>query len=755
MLDILHGIVQDVNAAEDLPQALRIIVERVAQATEADVCSIYLGREGEDALDLMATQGLNPAAVGQVSLAYDEGLVGLVAEREEPVNLEDADSHPRFRYFPATGEERFHSFMGVPIIHYRELLGVLVVQRQARHRFDDSEAAFLVTMGAQLAGVLAHARASGGIEAMRSRGGVVPNRPLSGVAGSAGVGIGRGLVVSTPHELTDVPDRAALDIDTELTAFEQARTAVRADVTELAERLADTLPASEHILFDVYLRILDGNTLSEGVCSRIRAGNWAAGAVRDAIDEQVRLFEGMEDGYLAERASDIRDLGRRLLNRLDQAGDDRDDYTAETVLVGTEVNASQLAEVPEGCLAGVVSGSGSANSHVAILARALGAAAVMGIPELRAGALDGRELIVDGYRGRVYIEPRAEVRAEYERLEREEAQLTEELKTLQERPAETTDGQSIRLYVNTGLISDVSSSLSVGCDGVGLHRTEFPFMVRDRFPGEEAQASLYREVLAAFAPQPVTLRTLDVGGDKMLPYFAIKDENPFLGWRGIRMTLDHPEIFLTQMRAMLRASEGYDNLGIMFPMVSRLEEVEQAQRLLERAFTELQEEGLTMAWPQVGAMVEVPAAVYQAESLAYRLDFLSIGSNDLAQYLLAVDRNNSRVAALYDDLHPAVLRAVNEVAESGRRTGTPIKVCGSMAADPGTALLLVAMGMEGLSMSSSGLLRVKWAIRSFTYAETRDLLERALSMEYPDEIRSLVAGALEARGLGSLTRAGK
>jgi len=755
MLDILHGIVQDVNAAQDLPQAMRIIVERVAEATEADVCSIYLAREDEAMLDLMATQGLNPEAVGQVSLAYDEGLVGLVAERQEPVNLQDADSHPRFRYFPATGEERFHSFMGVPIIHYRELLGVLVVQRQARHRFDDSESAFLVTMGAQLAGVLAHARASGGIDAVRSRSGVVQNRPLSGVAGASGVGIGCGLAITAPVQLEEVPDREPANADSEMAAFDAALKAVRADVTELSDRLADTLPASEHILFDVYLRILDGNTLSDAVRSRIRAGNWAAGAVRDAIAEQVQCFEAMEDSYLAERASDIRDLGRRLLQRLGRDSEEARTYSDRTILVGHEVNASQLAEVPDGCLVGVVSATGSANSHVAILARALGAAAVMGISELKVGALDSRELVVDGYRGRVYVEPSDEVRGEYERLQREEAELSEELKALQELPAETPDGHAIRLYVNTGLISDVSPSLAVGCDGVGLHRTEFPFMVRDRFPGEEAQAELYREVLAAFAPQPVTLRTLDVGGDKMLPYFAIRDENPFLGWRGIRMTLDHPEIFLTQMRAMLRASEGYDNLGIMFPMVSRVEEVEQAQALLERALAELRDDGLAIARPQVGAMVEVPAAVYQAESLAYRLDFLSIGSNDLAQYLLAVDRNNSRVAALYDDLHPAVLRAVNEVAESGRRTGTPVKVCGTMAADPGTALLLFAMGMEGLSMSSSGLLRVKWAIRSFDYAEAKDLLERALSMEYPDEIRKLVADALQKRGLGSLTRAGK
>jgi phosphotransferase system enzyme I (PtsP) len=756
MLEILHRIVEQVNAARDLAQALRIIVDEVASATDAEVCSVYLVRENEPLLDLMATRGLNPDAVGRVSLQFSEGLVGLVGERAEPINLQNADEHPRFRYFPETGEERFHSFLGVPIIHYRELLGVLVVQRQSRQRFDDAVVAFLVTMAAQLAGVIAHARASGGIDALRSRDGAPRrNRPLSGVPGATGVGIGLGFVFDTPTVLDEVPDRAPEDVSHEEVAFLNALRAVRNDVDELAERLRGTLPEGERALFDVYLHILNGRTLVEGVVSRIRAGNWAAGAVRDAVDEQVAMFEEMEDPYFRERGSDIRDIGRRLLLKLAQSGEERATVPENAVLVGQEVNASQLAEIPPGRLAGVVSASGSANSHVAILARALGIPAVMGVSDLRASALEGRELIVDGYRGRVFVSPTRAVRREYRRLQREEAEISEGLKSLQHLPAESLDGQPIRLYVNTGLISDITPSLEVGCDGVGLHRTEFPFMIRERFPGEEEQTDLYRRVLEAFAPRPVTLRTLDVGGDKTLPYFPIHDENPFLGWRGIRMTLDHPEIFLTQIRAMLRAAQGLSNLQIMFPMVSRLEEVDEAIRLTERAISELREEGVDAERPRLGAMVEVPAAVYQAHSLAQRLDFMSVGSNDLAQYLLAVDRNNSRVASLYDELHPAVLRAVNDVANVGRATGTPVTVCGGMAGDPAIALLLFGMGMSGLSMSSAGLLRVKWVIRSFRYQEAKALLEQALTLEYPGEIRALLREALESHGLGSLTRPGK
>lgn len=757
MLETLHRIVQEVNSAPDLASAMRIIVDAVAEATDAEVCSAYLARENADLLDLMATRGLNPDAVGRVSLRFTEGLVGLVAERAEPINLENADQHPRFRYFPETGEDRFHSFLGVPIIHYRELLGVLVVQRHERQRFDDNEVAFLVTMAAQLAGVIAHARVSGGIQDLRSRrrGGGRRNRPLSGVPGATGVGIGYGFVFDTPTVLDEVPDRAPDDPEMEERVFLAAIEGVRGDVHDLARRLEGALPDGERALFDVYLRMLEGKTLVEGVCQRIRRGNWAAGAVRSAIDEQVREFEAMEDHYLRERASDVRDIGRRLLLRLAESGEERPLVPENAVLVGQEVNASQLAEIAPGRLAGVVSATGSANSHVAILARALGVPAVMGVSDLRVSALEGRELIVDGYRGRVYVAPTRSVRREYRRLQREEAEITEGLKSLQPMPAESLDGYSIKLYVNTGLISDITPSLESGCDGVGLHRTEFPFMVRDRFPGEEEQTALYRRVLESFAPRPVTLRTLDVGGDKTLPYFPIRDENPFLGWRGIRMTLDHPEIFMTQIRAMLRAAEGLGNLQVMFPMISRLEEVEEAIRLTERAMDELGEEGVHVSRPRLGAMVEVPAAVYQASSLAARLDFLSVGSNDLAQYLLAVDRNNSRVASLYDELHPSVLRAVNDVATAGLSSGTPVTVCGGMAGDPAIALLLFAMGMSGLSMSSAGLLRVKWVIRSFRRDEAQALLAEALRQEYPGDIRALLREALESRGLGSLTRAGK
>jgi phosphotransferase system, enzyme I, PtsP len=753
MLERLHQIVQEVNAARGLGQALNIIVQRVAEATGVDVCSIYLVDQETGEYVLMATLGLNPTAVGQVRLGVDEGLVGLVGERAEPINLNDADQHPRFRYFPETGEERFHSFLGVPIIHFRKLLGVLVVQQQARRRFGDAEVAFLMTVAAQLAGAIAHGEASGGIDGLQEGG--RRGSMLLGVPGSVGVAQGTAMVVYASADLNAVPDRWPDDTDAEIELFLACVEAVREELRGISERLTGSIAAEEHHLFDAYLRMLDSDSLIKGTIEQIRAGNWAPGALRETIGRHVQVFNEMEDPYLRERASDVRDIGRRILMRLQLDSGDERVLPDKVILVGREVSASQLAEIEPERLAGLVTARGSGNSHAAILARAFGVPAVMGVGELPVGRLDGRSMIVDGYSGRVYVDPSAPVRREYRRLMREEAELSAGLKSLQNLPAETPDGFKVSLYANTGLLSDINSSLNSGCDGIGLHRTEFPFMVRDRFPGEEEQTDIYRRVLEPFKGRPVVLRTLDVGGDKSLPYFPVREDNPFLGWRGIRLTLDHPEIFLSQLRAMLRADVGVGNLQIMFPMISRLDEVDQALVLLRRALAELLEEGYAVEMPKVGVMIEVPAAVFQIDALAQRVDFLSVGTNDLTQYLLAVDRNNPRVANLYDELHPAVIRALQLVAESGRRYGKPVSVCGSMAGDPAAVILLLAMGVDGLSTSVASLPRIKWVVRTIAQSRARQLLSSALELDTPKEIRALLTGELEGAGLGGLVRAGK
>ena len=753
MLDTLRRIIQLVNAAPDLNKALDIIVGHVAATVGVDVTSVYLTDAERMQFVLMATQGLRKDAVAKVRLNPGEGLVGMVVEREEPVNLEDAPSHPNYRYIAETGDQPYHGFLGVPIIQHGKVLGVLVVQQREIRKFGEEEEAFLVTLAAQLAGAITHAGASGEMSQLLEKTGEM-SLALKGLPGASGVAIGQAMVVYPPANLDAIPDRKATNIGAELEGFHEAIAAVRDDLRDYANRMSGVLPSEELALFDALLLMLGSDSIVGETVTRIRAGNWAPGALRETIAEHVRVFETMDDPYLRERASDIRDLGRRVLTRL------QSDYPANrpaysrTVLVGDDISPTQLAEVPLEQLAGIVSASGSSSSHVAILAQAMGIPAVLGVEDMTVSRLEGQTLIADGYRGDVFVNPSVIVRDEYVRLQDEESELTEGLKKVAGTPSVTPDDVAVPLYINTGLVSEMEPAVHSEGDGVGLYRTEIPFLMRERFPGEEEQTRIYRRALEAFAPRPVTLRTLDVGGDKMLSYFPVQEDNPFLGWRGIRISLDHPEIFLTQLRAMLRASVRLENLTILLPMISTVTELDLAMTFISQAIGELLDEGLEVQRPPVGIMIEVPSAVYQISAMAVRVDYFSIGTNDLTQYLLAVDRNNSRVASLYQTLHPAVLLAIKQVIDEAHRLGKPVSVCGERAGDPAAALALLGLGIDSLSMNASNLPRVKWVIRSFTATEARELVKQACTMEDPVAIRKLYNSVLEQGGLGGLVRAG-
>ena len=746
MLETLRSIVQEVGAAPDINAALALIVSRVQAELGTEVCSVYLFDVATQRYRFMATEGLNKDGIGKLSLARHEGLVGLVGERAEPVNLDEATEHPRFHYVPEIGEEPFHAFLGVPILHQGELLGVLVVQQLERRRFDPNEEAFLITLSAQLAGVIAHARATG---QLYQRGREVKDAKFMGVAGSPGVAIGEGIVISPYADLDAVPDREADDVTIELVVFDRAIQAVRDDINSVREKLAGSLPEEEQVLFDAYLHMLDDNALAGEVRSQIREGHWAQGALRRVIADYVANFQQMEDSYLRERATDVRELGQRVLAYLQDLRRRKVHFTDRTILVGREVTPAMLGEVPGDKLAGVVSLSGSISSHTAILCRAMGIPSVMGCEDLPLAEIEGRDLIVDGFYGDVYLRPSDSLKKHYEALLEEEQQFVEELKKYKDDPAVTLDGHRVRLWVNIGLSADVSRSLEWGAEGIGLYRTEIPFMVRDRFPTEEEQRVMYREHLEAFSPRPVTMRTLDIGGDKSLPYFPIREENPFLGWRGIRVTLDHPEILTAQVRAMIKANEGLTaTLRIMLPMVSHLREIEEASAIIRRCHQEVIEEGYTAAMPLIGCMIEVPAAVYQVREIAKACDFIAVGSNDLTQYMLAVDRNNARVADLYQDLHPAVLMALKYVADNGRELKKAVGICGELAGNPIGAVLLSAMGYQVLSMNATHLLKVKWVIQSISWEDSKKMLEKVLAMHSAEEVIAYMREQLIAAGVG-------
>ncbi|TNF88198.1 MAG: phosphoenolpyruvate--protein phosphotransferase [Gammaproteobacteria bacterium] len=749
MIYRLQRIVQEVDHAADIDAALIVLAEGLIRDLDIGVCSIYLVREDDpQVLVLKASSGLNPAVVGKVELRFGQGIVGTVAERSEAMNILNAPEHEKFELVPESGETEFPIFLGVPIITHGDVLGVIAVQR-AVNAFTEDEEAYLTTLAAQLAA---------SIERVESQSQLVKETAthvLRGVAGAPGMSIGEAVVLNRGVDLVSVPDRICSNIDADLAAFREAVGMVCDELTEQAEKMRISLSEEEAALFVAYAQMLSGGSLIEDTEKRILAGNWAQSSWSDTVEEHAYVFEQMEDRYLAERANDIRDLGLRVLRKLIAGQIQVPEFPKNGILVGDEVSAIDLADVPLDRLVGIVSAHGSSSSHVAILAHALGIPAVMGVPGLPLKQLDGIKLIVDGFGGLAFANPDRRILDEYEKYIDEEAAIDQDLLELKNLPAATVDKHPVRLLVNTGLMTDYTPSLHSGAEGVGLYRTEIPFQMRDRFPTEEEQYEIYRGVLTAFEGMPVVLRTLDVGGDKPLTYFPINEANPFLGWRGIRVTLDHPEIFITQVRAMIRANVGINNLDILLPMISGRDDFEASLDLITRAHREIEEElGTKIPLPRIGAMIEVPSAIYQIEDICALAEFVSIGTNDLTQYLLAVDRNNENVADLYSSLHPAMLKAMCQIVQGVSRSRTPLSVCGELAGDPLGIMALLGMGIDTLSMSVGSLLRAKKVIVSFSMSELGDLLDQAIRLPSAGAVLEFYAGKLEERGLGGLIRAG-
>jgi len=748
MLDALHRITRTLGNAVSLDDGLAVVVRGVKAHLAVDVCSVYLVDASDTSFVLMATDGLDPRAVGTMRFGRGEGLVGLVVESQRPISLSNAQEHPRFRHFPELGGRAHHAFLGVPIVHHRKVLGVLVVRQSNDRAFSRDEEAFLTATATAVAGLAQVTTPAGAETVIGSRGRHPASDLFQGIKGASGIGIGEGVLPSPAADLDTAHDRVVEDVEAEAHAFQEAVSAVRAELLLSGERVAAEMPAEAHAMFGVYIELLDDDELFADTLERIRAGAWAGSALRRTITEHARAFEEMTDPYFRARAEDLRGLGRRVLLRLQSRESEQKRYPERCVLVGEEISIARIADVPAGQLAGIVCTHGSPFSHTAILARTLRIPAVMGIGGVPLDQLGGRHLLVDGDHGRVFIDPAPDVVEEFDRLIKQQSDSAEALSVLRGLPAETPDGVRVALLANVGLPPDLANALDSGAEGIGLFRTEFTFMVRDSFPSEDDQYRIYREALASFAPRPVTMRTLDVGGDKGLPYFPIQEGNAFLGWRGIRLTLDNPGIFLTQLRALLRANAGIGNLQILLPMISSPREVDEVRGLLARAAGEIVSAGQLMAACRLGAMVEVPSAVYQMDALAKRVDFFSIGTNDLTQYLLAVDRTNARVSRHFDSLHPAVIRAINDAVRSARDAHRPISVCGEMAGDPASAVLLMGMGIDALSMAPSCIPLVKRALRKFTRRRAQLLVATAIGAEDPSEVHHLLSAAFEHAGLG-------
>lgn len=753
ILAALRRIADELSHAVDTPTLFQRAVAAVCDATRAEVCSIFFAEPG--GYRIAASHGCDPRVVGRVCPDQDAGLVGQVAERMEPLNLADARTHPRFRPCPGFGEQAPGAFLGVPLVYRGGLLGVLVVQRRVRRRFSDAQVAFLSTLAPQLAMILAAEvpGLKGALPGNDVRPAHTGGRAITGVAGAPGIALGTGLVMLAANQLESIPDREAADVGAEVAALDAAVAAVVEDLGRLSARLAGSLSAEDRALFDAYAAIANSDELKGAAKVAIRAGNWAPGALRQTVQGLLGAFEAMEDPYLRGRAADIRGIGTRILSQLLRHSGRSKSCPRDAILVGHDLTPMELADMDLQCLRGIVTAQGSAYSHICIFARALGVPAVAGLgPGVDLTRLEDRALIVDGYQGRVYVDPDAAVRREYSHHLTVQRHLDRELDALRDQPAQTPDGVRILLYTNAGLSADLNRSLEVGAEGVGLYRTELPFLLAERLPSEEEQFGWYREALERMAPRPVTLRTLDLGADKSPEYLPAMGSNPALGWRGIRISLDQPEIFMTQLRAMLRANAGLGNLRILFPMVSGVEELARAKAHLHQARAQLAMDGADggIGLPPLGVMIEVPSLALEAAAVARRVDFLSVGTNDLTQYLLAADRTNPQVASLLDPLHPAVLRAVAFVVRTARRAGREVSVCGEAAADPLSAVLYLGLGVHALSVTAGALPRIKWLLRSLTQAQALRLLRRALRSPSSARIRTMVEQALREAGLGRL-----
>ncbi len=681
------------------------IVVLIAANMVAEVCSVYVLRV-DATLELYATEGLNRDAVHRTVLRSDEGLVGLVASQATAINLSNAQAHPAFSYRPETGEEIYHSFLGVPILRAGNTLGVLVVQNRARRTYSEEEVEALQTT----AMVLAEMIASGELSALALPGAEPAARRslhLTGMALSEGIALGH-VVLHEPRVV--VTNYIADDVPKELKHLGSAVETLRTDLDQLLEH-GDMADGGEHRdVLEAYRMFAYDRGWVHKLEEAVMTGLTAEAAVeRVQSDTRARMLR-QTDPYLRERLHDLDDLANRLMRQLtgrDHAPS-RENLPENAILVARSMGPAALLDYDRKRLRGLVLEEGGPHSHVAIVARALGIAAVGEIDNATGIADPGDAIIVDGSAGDVHLRPLPDMEAAYAERVRLGARRQQQYQALRDLPCVTKDGEEVTLLINAGLSVDLPHIADTGAAGIGLFRTELQFMVAPNFPRSSEQYALYRAVLDAAADKPVTFRTLDIGGDKVLPYMRnIEEENPALGWRAIRLGLDRPALLRTQLRALLRAAGGR-SLKIMFPMIAIVAEFTQAKELVERELTHLRRHGHKLPEEvEVGSMVEVPSLLYQLDELLEHADFLSVGSNDLVQFLYAVDRGNPRVSSRFDPISAPVLRALKDIADKCREHGKPVTVCGELASQPIGALALAALGYRSLSLTPSAVGPVK------------------------------------------------
>ena len=693
------------------------IVMQIAANMVAEVCSVYVLR-ADQRLELYATEGLNREAVHLTTMQSGEGLVGLIAQSAEPLALSEAHEHPAFSYRPETGEEVYHSFLGVPILRGGNTVGVLVVQNKVRRTYSEEEVEALQTTAMLLAEMIA----SGELQSIAKSAELLAlNGPLSlkGAAICEGVGLGY-VLLHEPRVV--VKNLLAEDVQAELRRLDTAIDAMRMSIDELVAH-GHRMGVGEHREVLESVRMVAND---QGWLRRLReaamTGLTAEAAVERVQNDARARMQRQTDPYLRDRLHDLDDLANRLLHQL--TGQtyvaDRDSVPENAIIVARNMGPAALLDYDRAKLRGLILEEGGPASHVAIVARALGVATVGLVPNITGLVEPNDAVIIDGSTGDVHVRPQPDVRAAYAEKARLRARRQEQYARLRDVPAVTRDGVAVGLHMNAGLTIDAPFVHETGAGSIGLFRTELQFMLAPRFPRMKEQYQFYKTVLDAVPDKPVTFRTLDIGSDKVLPYMAkIDEENPALGWRAIRIGLDRPGLLRLQLRAMLKASAGRD-LRVMFPMIANVAEFDLAKAitLREMELIRRHEHGMPTKL-ELGAMVEVPALLWELDQIAERADFLSVGSNDLVQYLYAADRDNTRVSKRYDNLSTPVLRALKSIVDAGDRAGTPVTLCGEMGGRPLEALALLAIGYRSLSMSPASIGPVKAMILGLDLEQAR------------------------------------
>jgi phosphotransferase system, enzyme I, PtsP len=765
-LGILADISTLISHSHDLQETLDRLVTTVAERMQTEVCSLYIFDAKKNRLTLCATMGLDPESVGKVSMGIGEGLTGLVIEQMKPVMVIDALAHKRYKYFPETHEEHFHSFLGVPLFEKKTPLGVLVVQTSRRREFSRDEIRLLTTISGQAASIILQARLADNLrskeeerkeyqkrmnEAMRKlrsyEGAPAETLTkakqkwrgrLTGLAASPGFGRGRAFVLEPRMELNAIKKKKSRNPRHEIERFRGAVERGIEQINVVKRRMSSLISAEEGAIFDVYRLIFEDPQIIHQIEQQIRKGGYIAEyAVRVVFERYLETIAKIDNSYLRERTADVKDAAQRLLETLSGGEGQQYDVPDDAILVAQDLSPADLSMLEGDKFKGIVLATGGVTSHASILAKSFEIPSIVAVEDLTEKVHQGDLLIIDGNAGSVHVNPNVEVIREYDRLEKDYAELNRELGELKDLPAQTTDGHRVSLYANVGLLSDVAFAHLHGAQGIGLYRTEIPFLSHRDFPSEEEQYALYKRVVEGMVNKPVTIRTLDIGADKYPTYMrnVATEPNPFLGWRSIRISLEVEEIFKTQLRAILRVGD----LGLvrmLVPMISSLEEIQKVKELVAEAKVELDREGTPYdRQMELGIMVEVPAAVQLADRFLREVDFLSIGTNDLIQYLLAVDRSNRKVANLYEPLHPAVLSALNTTIDAGKKVGKRVSMCGEMAGDPLCALVLLGMGLEEFSMGALYLPVIKKAIRSISYQSAKATAQIILGMDTVGEIK--------------------